>query len=415
MKPIIPIFPITVWMLVATLGCSHAPEEAPPKPVVTVKVTRAQAEDIKLLVQAPATIFPREQANISARITAPIRTLQVRKGDRVAKGQILAVLEKRDIEAQRQEAAANVADAQASLQKTSGGTLPTDIERAKGQVSNAQATLNQAQKNYDRRNELFKQGAIPERELLVSQTDLAQAKTAYEVAKKSLDLLQNQSGQNDIRIGQSRVAQAKAKEAFSEAQLQYTNLRSPVSGTVTEQFMYPGDMAKPDLPIFTAMDLSIAIARAQVPEQHAARIRKGQACGFTQVDGSGEPVWGKVTVINQAVDPARRTVEVWCEIRNTKQKLRARVFGNVQVATGTVESSVVVPLTAVQFAEGTQNGSVMVVDAKQIAHKKDVETGQKVEGKVQILKGLNPGETVIVEGGYGLPDGTQVQVAGGGK
>ena len=411
MKPITLIFPITIWML----GCSHAPEEAAPKPVVTVKIARAQAEDIKLTVQTPATIFPREQANISARITAPIRSLRVRKGDRVATGQVLAVLESRDIVAQCQEASANLADAQANLQKTSSGTLPTDVGRAKGQLDMAQAARNQAQKNYDRRSQLFKQGAIPERDLLVTETDLAQAKTAYDVAKKSLDLLQNQSGQNDIRIGESRVAQAKAKEAYANAQLQYTDLRSPLSGTVTEQFMYPGDMAKPELPIFTVMDLSTAIARAQVPEQQAARVRKGQACGFTQADGSGEPVWGKVTVINQAVDPARRTVEVWCEIRKTKQNLRSGVFGNVQIATGTVENGVVVPLTAVQFAEGTQNGSVMAVDAKQIAHKKDIETGQKIGGKVQVLKGLDSGETVIVEGGYGLPDGTQVQVAGGGK
>ena len=411
MKPIALIFPITIWML----GCSHAPEEAAPKPVVTVKIARAQAEDIKLSVQAPATIFPREQAHISARITAPIRALRVRKGDHVASGQVLAALESRDIVAQCQEASANLADAQANLQKTSSGTLPTDVGRAKGQLDMAQAARNQAQKNYDRRSQLFKQGAIPERDLLVTETDLAQAKTAYDVAKKSLDLLQNQSGQNDIRIGESRVAQAKAKEAYANAQLQYTDLRSPLSGTVTEQFMYPGDMAKPELPIFTVMDLSTAIARAQVPEQQAARVRKGQACGFTQADGSGEPVWGKVTVINQAVDPARRTVEVWCEIRKTKQNLRSGVFGNVQIATGTVENGVVVPLTAVQFAEGTQNGSVMAVDAKQIAHKKDIETGQKIGGKVQVLKGLDSGETVIVEGGYGLPDGTQVQVAGGGK
>lgn len=264
-------------MFVIMPGCSHAPEEAPPKTVVTVRTARARAEDIKLTVQAPATIFPREQANISARITAPIRALRVRKGDRVATGQVVAVLESGDIAAQRQEAAANLADAQANLRKTSSGTLPTEIGRAKGQLDMAQAALNQARKNYDRRNQLFKQGAIPERDLLVTETDLAQAKTAYDVARKSLDLLQNQSGQNDIQIAQSRVAQAKAKEAYANAQLQYTDLRSPLSGTATEQFMYPGDMAKPDLPIFTVMDLS---------NRHRARTGSrtaGRACA----DGSG--------------------------------------------------------------------------------------------------------------------------------
>lgn len=68
-----------------------------------------------------------------------------------------------------------------------------------------------------------------------------------------------------------------------------------------------------------------------------------------------------------------------------------------------------------QFEEGTDKGSVMVVDAKRIAHKKEIGTGQKIDDNVQIVKGLGAGETVVIEGGYGLPDGTQVQVGGGGK
>lgn len=144
----------------------------------------------------------------------------------------------------------------------------------------------------------------------------------------------------------------------------------------------------------------------------------GQACGFSQADGAQAdhaPTSGKITVINQAVDPARRTIEVWCEIPNKKQGLRAGAFGTVQIATGIVENGVVVPRTAVQFEEGTDKGSVMVVDAKRIAHKKEIETGQKIDDNVQIVKGLGAGETVVIEGGYGLPDGTQVQVGGGGK
>ena len=62
-----------------------------------------------------------------------------------------------------------------------------------------------------------------------------------------------------------------------------------------------------------------------------------------------------------------------------------------------------------QFVEGTHHGSVAVVDESHTAHIRDVETGESFEGKVQIVKGLSPGETVIVEGGYGLPDGTEVR------
>ena len=398
-----------LWLLFAMLlvGCG-AKEEPPVKTVVAVKLGRSELADIVLTVRVPATMFPKEQANISARITAPIRTLNVRKGDNISRGQVLAELENRDTVAQKQEAAAALADAQANLQKTRAGTLPTDIERARGQFATAEAALKQAQKIYDRRSELFKQGAIPNKDLLTAETDLAQARTAYEVARKSLELIQNQS-QGDITIAQSRVDQAKARLALAEAQLQYSDLRSPFAGTVTEQFQYPGDMAKPDTPTFTLMDLSTVIARGQVPESETGKLRAGQLCSFAPTDAAGIAASGRVTVINRAVDTARRTVEVWCEIPNSLTKLRSGIFGTLTVSIGTASQSVVVPQSAVQFDEGTRNGFVMMVDDKRIAHKREVEGGEIADGKVQILRGLKAGEVVVIEGGYGLPDGAEVK------
>ncbi|MCL4403091.1 MAG: efflux RND transporter periplasmic adaptor subunit [Acidobacteria bacterium] len=396
-------------LLVLLVGCARREDEAP-KPVVAVKLARAERADLRISVRAPATVFAREQANVSSRMTAPIRQLKARKGDAVSAGEILAVLENRDVAAQREEARAALADAQASLQKLAAGTLPTDIERARGQVISAEAALNQARQYYQRRSELFKQGAIPGRELLASETELAQAKAAHDVARRSLDLLEHQSRENDLRIAESRVGEAKARLQLAEVQGRFTEIRSPFSGMITEQFMFPGDMAKPDTPMFTVMDLSIAVARAQVPEGQAGAIQRGQACSFDSIDGSRAGSGGRITVVNMAVDPARRTVEVWCEIPNAGHQLRAGAFGNVTVVTGTAPQAVVVPLAAVQFNEGTRTGSVYVADEKRIAHKVEVETGERAGGRVQIVKGIEPGDAVIVEGAYGLPDGTQVQV-----
>ncbi|PYV93796.1 MAG: hypothetical protein DMG05_00180 [Acidobacteria bacterium] len=388
------------WLLL-NAGCSRH-DETEAKPIVTVRVARVELSDIRITVHAPASIFPREQANLAARITAPIRGLRVRKGSSVAAGQVLAILESRDIRAQRAEAAASVNDAQANLQKISAGTLPTEIERARGELITAEAGLNQAQKICDRRSQLFQQGAIPQRDLLVSQTELAQAKSAYEVAKKSFELLETQSRDKDIRIAESRLAQARARLELTEAQLQFTELRSPFSGSITEQFLYPGDMAKPEVPVFTIMDLSVAVARAQVPESEATAVRAGQRGIFVPTDSSQETFQGQVTVVNKAVDPSRRTVEVWCEIPNKTQHLRAGVFGTLSIVTGTAPKSLVVPVAAVQFKEGTHFGSVLLVDEKRIAHQREVD---------EIKKGLSAGEVVIVEGGYGLPEGTEVRLS----
>jgi HlyD family secretion protein len=389
-------------------GCTTK-EETAPALVVDVKTARAELGDVRLSVSAPATIFPRQQANIAARLTAPIRRLLVQKGDHVKAGQVLAELEDRDLIAQRDEAAAAAADAEANLQKVTLGTLPTDVERARGEMATAEASMIQAQKLYDRRRELFAQGAIPNRDLLTSETELTRAKIAYEVAKTSLDLLINQSRDQDIRIARSQLDQANARLSLLNTQLQFTKLQCPFDGTIVEQYMYAGDMAKPDAPIFAVIDLSIAIARAQIPESQAGSVRSGQECVFSPADSPNSRHLGKSTVVSRAVDLNRRTVEVWCEIPHPDARLRSGVFGSAMVFTGIVPKSVLVPLPAVQFIEGTRQGFVMVVDAKHAAQKRDVETGEIFDNKVPIVKGLNPGELVIVEGGYGLPDGTEVR------
>jgi HlyD family secretion protein len=393
-------------------GCT-AKEEPEPALVVNVKTARAELGDVHISVSAPATIFPRQKANIAARLTAPIRRLPVQKGDRVSAGQVLAELEDRDLIAQRDEAAAAAADAEANLQKVSSGTLPTDIERARGDVASAEALLNQAQKVYDRRRELFDQGAIPNRDLLASETDLERARIAHEVAKKSLDLLMNQSREQDIQIARSRLDQANARLDLLNTQLQFTKIQCPFDGTVIEQYMYPGDMAKPDAPILTVIDLSVAVARAQIPESQAGAVRSGQECVFSPADSPESGYSGKSTVVSRAVDPSRRTVEVWCEIPRPDAGLRDGVFGSARIVIETVLGSVLVPLPAVQFVEGTRQGFVMVVDSENKAQKRDVETGEIFDNKVQIVEGVSAGELVITEGGYGLPDGTEVRPAEG--
>jgi HlyD family secretion protein len=399
-----------IFLLLPLFAACGSHEEATLKPVVDVKVAKAEAVDVKITIQAPASVFAREQANISSRLTAPIRKLLVRKGDNVAAGQMLAQLDNRDLIAQRDEAMAAVTDADANLQRISSGTIPSDIERARGQAVSAEAALSLAQKVYDRRRQLFEQGAIPQRDLLVSQNELAQANAAAEVAKKSLDLLQNQSRDKDILIAKSKVEQAQARLSFMKAQLEFTEIRSVSTGTITEQFMFAGDMAKPDAPLFTIMDLSIVEARAQIPESEAAAVRVGQSCAFVSSDDRGASFSGHVSMVNQAVDPARRTIEAWCEIPNPKHALRGGVFGQAMFVTGIAPKSIVVPLTAVQLIEGTKKGFVMIAGEKGAALKKEVEIGEVFDGKVQIKTGVTAGDSVIVQGAYGLPDGTQIRV-----
>jgi len=369
-------FLTTLLCMVLLAGCNRPAEETEPTTVVAVKVARADVVDLPLSVQAPATVYPREQASIASRITAPIRTLLVKKGDTVTAGQLIARLENRDLVAQRGEA----------------------LNRAQADLSSAEAALTQARNDQERRKKLFDQGALPYRDLLTSQTEFAQATANYEVARKYVDLLEGATSGN-------------SGTALVNAQLAFTEIRTPFAGVLTEQFLYPGDMAKPDTPIFTVMDLSVAVARAQVPETAIAGVARGQACSFAGGDSPEPSPSGRVSMVNQSVDPSRRTIEVWCEVANASRALRAGMFGTATIFIGKADRAVVLPESAVQFTEASTTGTVLVVDPQHVAHVREVEAVRIPGGRVHIVRGIEAGETVVVEGGYGLPDGAQVSVA----
>lgn len=405
---------LALALAVCLAGCRTGGGQAV-KTEFRVRVVRAEAGEAVLHVDAPATLFARQESVVAARLTAPVVELLARKGDRVAAGQVLARLESRDLEAQRNEARAAVGDAEATLEKLESGTLPGDVERARGQLASAQAALEQAEKFLERRKRLYGQGAIPHRDLLVTQTEFEQARAAWQVAQNAYELLLRQTGQRDIAIARSRLDAARARLGLAEAQLSYATVRSPFAGTVTEQFVFTGDMAGPGSPLFRIADLAVAVARAQVPETEAVAVKRGQPCSFEPADFPGMVWKGAITVVNDAVDPARRTVEAWCEITAPDNPARTGLFGAVRIETGRLSQTTFVPAAAVQWDEDRRHGFVMAVVDGRRASRRPVETASPEEGRVAVLKGLAPGTAVIVEGAYGLPDGAGVTVVEGRK
>lgn len=213
-------------------------------------------------------------------------------------------------------------------------------------------------------------------------------------------------------MARSGLTQAQARLALVQAQLGFARIDSPSAGVITEQFLYPGDMARPDAPLFTVMDLSAAVARGQFPEEQVGALRTGQNCRFEGLAGD-EAHAGKLTVINAAVDPASRTVEAWCEIPNPDRRLKAGAFGRLTVIIGVSRKAVTVPPSAVHL-DGEQS-VVWTVGTDGLAHENRVQTGVRSADLVELVDGLRGGETVVVEGGYGLYDGVAVRTPESGE
>ncbi|OLB20128.1 MAG: efflux transporter periplasmic adaptor subunit [Acidobacteriales bacterium 13_2_20CM_55_8] len=388
-------------------SCSK--DTAEKEPVVPVQVATVEKTTLQRTVTAEAVLFPLQQSAIVPKISAPVKAFYVKRGSRVRKGQLLAVLENRDLAAAAQENQGAYNQAEATYATTTSAQLPEEIQKAQLDTQAAKQMLDAQQKIYNSRQELFQQGAIPRKELDQAGVDLTQARNQYQIAQKHLDALMATGKQQALKSAAGQLQSAKGKYMGAEAQMSYSQIRSPIDGVVTDRPLYPGEMAAAGTPIVTVMDISQVIVKAHIPQPEAALLKVGDKATIT-VPGESAPVDAKVTVVSPALDPNSTTVEIWVQAKNPEQRLKPGTSVQVSMVAQTVPDALVIPAAALLTGQdGTT--SVMVVGTDNRAHQRPVSVGIRQGDQVQITEGLQPGDRVIASGAYGLPDNTQVTVA----
>jgi multidrug efflux pump subunit AcrA (membrane-fusion protein) len=398
-------------MLCAALGAASAAcrkEQSDSKPVAPVQVAPAIKGSIRVIVNADAVLYPREQANIMPKIAAPVRRFLVNRGDHVKAGQLLAELENRDLVGAAQDSQGQFLQADANYKTTASGTVPEQLTKAKADLEAARAALDAAKKLLDNRQQLFTEGALPHKQVDEAQVQYAQAKAAFDSAEQHLEALQKVGNEELIRSAQGQLEAARGRLASAQAQVAYAQIRSPFDGVVTDRPLYPGELAATDRPVLTVMDVSKVVARISMSQSQANGVRTGNEATMTPADGS-EPVSGRVVVVSPATDPQSTTVQVWVQADNPGERLRAGQSVRVSIVARTIDGATLVPASAILTdAEGAT--IVKVVDDKNVAHDRPVQVGAREAEMVQIAGGVEPGERVIKEGGVGLEDNSQVRI-----
>ena len=402
---------VALLLLLLIAGCAKK-DEKEAEPIAPVQTAEVRTDSIRRVIEADGILYPRNQASVVPKISAPVRTFYVNRGDRVREGQLLALLENRDLAAAAQESKGQFDQAEANYRSTTAAAVPEQVVKAQTDAQAAKEAMDAAKKVYDSRQKLFQEGALARKLVDDAQVAYVQARSQYEAAEQHLQALQSVGKQEQIKSAAAQVDTAKAHYQGSEAQLSYSEIRSPIAGVIADRGLYAGEMANAGSPLLTVMDNTRVVARANVPQGQAGYLKVGAAATVRQPD-TAEEAPGKVIVVSPAVDPNSTTVQVWVETANPGERLKPGVSVHVAIVANTIKDAVVVPAVALlPAAQGeTQGGTqAIVVGAGGVAHVRKIETGVRDRDKVQVLSGLKPGEQVVTVGGLGIEDGAKVRV-----
>ncbi len=375
--------------------------------VTPVQVAAVKRQIIHSYITAEAVLYPVKQANVVPKISAPVARFLVQRGDHVREGQLVAVLENRDLAAAAQESQDLYHQAQATYRNTAAAVMPEDLTKAKADLESAREAQEAAETLYNNRVSLLKQGALAQKLVDDAKVALVQAQSQFQTAQQHLTSLETVGRTEQLKSAQAQMDAAKAHYESSAAQAAYAEVRSPISGVVSDRPVNIGEMASSSSDLISVIDISRVVARANVPVQQAASITVGRPA---TISGPGGELTGKVTVVSPAVDPNTTTVQVWMEAPNPAERLKPGATVQITVDAGEIPNALVAPASAL-LASDEGGEKVMIAGSDSLAHETPVKVGIRSGDEVQLLSGVQEGQQVITQGALGLDDKAKIEIS----
>jgi RND family efflux transporter MFP subunit len=388
-------------------GCKKA-DDSTVATLVTVQAEKPEIGEISERIMADATLSPLAQAAIAPKITAPVSKFFVQRGSKVKEGDLLAVLENRDLSAQAVDNRGQLDAAEAAYNMQTKAQVPEDYTKAELDLVQAKAQLQLQEEIVASRKKLLEEGAIAGRDYDTAVAALVQAHAAFDVAQNHFSSQQKVSREASLKQAEGQLTSAKGKYMAASAQVSYSEIHSPISGVVTDRPLFAGETVSFGSTLITVMDTSALLAKVHLAQTVAQHLSLGDEASIL-LPGVNEPLSAKVSLISPALDPGSTTVEVWLRLDNKDGKYKAGTPVRTSITGRTVTKAVKIPLSATLTGEDGSK-SVMVVGTDTVAHKKAVQLGINDGEDVQVTQGLTGSEMVITTGGYGLDDGTKVKI-----
>ncbi|HEX2340415.1 MAG TPA: efflux RND transporter periplasmic adaptor subunit [Vicinamibacterales bacterium] len=361
--------------LVAAAACGGAaaqPEHAEVKTeasALAVQVVKAQTATLESAIEISGNLAPQTRVGIMSKLGGTLDRVLVDLGDRVSEGTVVATLDRREIDAQVDAAAAAVAVAKAAQEA-------------------AEASQANAAKEIERARNLFEQGAI-------AKAQLDAAETAHRTTSAQREL-------SKANVAQAEASLRRAREVQRDA-----TLRSPISGVVVERNFDAGSLVGPgDKPVVAVADNRVLKLEAGVSELEAGRLKAGTPATIKVTALPGRTFEGKIVALAPEIDLKNRHFRIDVRVMNTDGALLGGMYAVARVVTARAESAVVVPRDAI-FQRGGQR-MVYVVSGER-ATATPVKEGLTDGTRVQLVSGVAAGATIVADARRDIAEGVKIR------
>ncbi|MEW5879713.1 MAG: efflux RND transporter periplasmic adaptor subunit [Pseudomonadota bacterium] len=344
----------------AERGRETKKKEIPPLEFTQRDLVRLAPRSLAQELVVPGNVLAISQATVRSKLSAEVRRVHVREGDRVAAGQIVAEFDT--------------------------AALRTQLAERTAALESARAQLEQAERTRQANAQLVKQNFI--------------SKNAFDTADSA------------YRAQAAAVEAARAQLEQTQLMLADAVVRAPIAGQIAKRYVQPGEKVAFDAPLVSIVDLSQLEVQAQAPVSDVARIARG-AKAEVEIEGlAGRTFAGRVDRINPSAEPGTRTINVYVALTNPDSILKAGMFARVRLQVGADAEVPALPLAAVRI-EGGQPSVWVLADGK--LARRQVRLGRRDERAqlVEIVEGVTPADAVISTKFDNLREGLAARIVSG--
>lgn len=394
-------------MAIAAVACGKPieptaqaqPEQQEGSTVVDTAVAAA-AEDSSRVYTGTTT--PAREVSLRSQAEGRLLSLARDVGDTVQQGQVIATLDSGLLQTAVGEAQAELAARQFEVAQAEA-----ELADIRTSIEDARVRLQQASNDAQRLATLASQGAI-------SAQAAEQAQTTLRTSEQALASSQEQvrTRQQAVAAAQQRVEAQRSIVREAQQRLSFANLTASLSGVVLERVAEPGDLILPGEAVLTLGDLSEILVVIQVADSNLSEFSVGQSVELSIDAFPDETFTGQVTRISPVADSTSRLLPIEITVANPGSRISSGLLARV-TSTGNQSETVVVPESALETAENSDNQIFVVTEADgdPVVESRSVQVGDRADGQVTILSGLAPGEQYVVRSSQPLEAGQPVQLS----